>query len=48
MQEIRLGLQDGLDVDISKYADPKFDNFQMKKIREGLENKKQKEPEMEI
>ena len=46
MQEIRFGLQDGLDVD--KYADPKFDNFQMKKIREGLENKKQKEPEIEI
>lgn len=46
MQEIRLGLQDGLDV--STYADPEFHWKQMKKIREGLENKKQKEPELEL
>ena len=36
MDEIRLGLEAGVDVD--KYADPKFNEYQMKQIQEGLEN----------
>lgn len=35
MYQIRLGLEKGLDV--SKYANPKFDSYQMEQIRLGLE-----------
>ncbi len=34
MDQIRLGLRDGLDV--SKYANPKLDSLQMNQIRLGL------------
>ena len=34
MKEIREGLEDGLDVSI--YADPKFDDYQMTELRLGL------------
>ena len=36
MEEIRLGLKNGLDVSI--YADPKFDVWQMREIRQGLQD----------
>ncbi len=35
MQEIRQGLKQGVDVSI--YANPKFDDDQMRQIRKGLE-----------
>jgi hypothetical protein len=37
MKEIRLGLENNLDVSV--YANPEFDKDQMKEIRLGLENK---------
>ena len=36
MTEIRYGLEDGLD--ITKYADPKYNRNQMAEIRVGLEH----------
>lgn len=49
-QQIEWGLESN--VDISKYADSKFDSYQMEQIRwkleKELEKKKQKESEMEI
>lgn len=38
MKEIRLGLLEGLDV--STYADDKFDDYQMAEIREKLKEGK--------
>lgn len=37
MEQIRFGLEDGLDVSV--YADPEFDFEQMREIRIGLEQK---------
>ena len=47
MYQIRMGLEKGLDV--TKYADPEFDCYQMSEIRLNLEDEKVKEePEIEI
>lgn len=43
-RQIEWGLENK--VDVSKYADPKFNSYQMEEIRWKLE--KQKEPEIEI
>ena len=34
MEEIRLGLEDNLDVSV--YAKPEFESFQMRQIKSGL------------
>lgn len=36
MEQIRLGLENGLDVSV--YAKPEFEDYQMREIRRGLEN----------
>ena len=42
MHEIRFGLEE--DLDVSKYANPKFNREQMREIRYGLEDAKYADP----
>lgn len=46
MEQIRIGLENGLDVD--QYADPKLNAEEMAEIQKGLKKEKQKEPEMKM
>ena len=46
MHEIRKGLRNGLDV--SKYADPKFNDIRMERIRKNLEKSKFKDRKKDI